>query len=88
VAFVVHPEVWSSSTFNGGSAMSAGRTSILRLSAVFHDCIFSGNQVSTHTISGRPACCFVFPVYFRVFHVHVVSSTLLQERVPVLQDLM
>lgn len=83
MALVVHPEVWSSSTFNGGSAVSAGRTSVLRLSAVFLDCIFSGNQVASHTISGRPSYCFVFPVYFRVFHVHVVSSTLLQDKVPV-----
>ena len=51
VSFVVHPYVWSSSSFNGGSTASAGSTTITGLSVIFVDCNFSGATVSTRTIS-------------------------------------
>jgi hypothetical protein len=50
VSFVVHPYVWSSSSFRGGSSASAGSTIVTGLLAVFLDCNFSGGTVSTRTI--------------------------------------
>jgi hypothetical protein len=58
VAFIIHPYVWSFSSFNGGSATSAGNTIVSGLSAVFTDCIFSGNKASTRTIGGINAHSF------------------------------
>jgi hypothetical protein len=52
VSFVVHPYVWSSSSFNGGSSSSAGSTIVSQLSAIFLDCNFFGSTVSTYVIGG------------------------------------
>ncbi len=51
VSFVVHPYVWSSSTYRGGSSASAGSTTVTGLSVIFVGCNFSGATVSTSTIS-------------------------------------
>ncbi len=63
VAFVIHPYVWSSSSFNGGSSASAGRTIVTGLSAVFIDCNFSGGTVSTRTISALTHAFSIFCLY-------------------------
>jgi hypothetical protein len=62
VAFVIHPYVWSFSSFNGGSATSAGNTIVSGLSAVFTDCNFSGSKASTRTIGGITARSFFIVV--------------------------
>ncbi len=70
MSFVVHPYVWSSNSFNGESSTSAGSNTVTRLSAVFLDCDFSGNSVSTHSISGPTLVCFVFPVLTLAFNLY------------------
>ena len=84
VSFVVHPYVWSSSSFNGGSSASAGRTIVTGLSAVFLDCNFSGGTVSTRTISA-PTRVFInilFALPLRLFYTRVHSIALWQARAP------
>ncbi len=70
MSFVVHPYVWSSNSFNGESSTSAGSSTVTRLSAVFLDCDFSGNSVSTHSISGLILVFFVFPVLALVLNLY------------------
>ena len=70
VSFVVHPYVWSSSTYRGGSSASAGSTIVTGLSIIFIDCNFSGGTVSTRTISA-PTHVF-FNVLFLVTVVDLV----------------
>ena len=50
VAFVVHPYVWSSNSFDGASSTSSGDTVVSGLSAVFVDCNFSGSSATTRSI--------------------------------------
>jgi hypothetical protein len=73
VAFVVHPYVWSSSSSRGGSSASAGSTIVKGLSAIFHDCNFSGASVSTLTISGPTYAFFnvLFALSLRLLNIHV-----------------
>jgi hypothetical protein len=58
VAFIVHPYVWSSSSFFGSSSSSAGSTIVSRLSANFSNCSFSGCAAWTRTISGSTSHSF------------------------------
>ena len=51
VSFVVHPYVWSSSSYQGGSTASAGSTTVTGLSVIFIYCNYFGATVSTRTIS-------------------------------------
>jgi hypothetical protein len=89
VSFVVHPYVWSSNSFNGGSSASAGRTIVTGLSAVFLDCNFSGSIVSTRTISApsRVFFKFLFALSLRLFYIHIHSIARLQVRAPEWQRL-
>jgi hypothetical protein len=64
VAFIVHPYVWSSNSFDGVSSSSAGSTIVAGFAAVFLDCNFSGSVVSTRSISD-PTLLF-FPFHFTV----------------------
>ncbi len=50
MSFIVHPYLFSSNSFQGGSSTSAGNTIVSGLSAVFVDCIFSGSIARTRTI--------------------------------------
>ena len=89
VSFVVHPYVWSSSLFNGGSSASARSTIVSGLSVIFVDCNFSGATVSTRTISA-PTRVFInvlFAVPLRLFYTRVHSIALSQARTPVWQHL-
>jgi hypothetical protein len=84
VSFVVHPYVWSSSSFRGGSSASAGSTIVTGLSAIFVDCNFSGGTVSTRTISA-PTIVFLnalFALSLRLFYIHVHSFARSQVRTP------
>jgi hypothetical protein len=51
VSVVVHPYVWSSSSYRGGSSASAGSTIVTGLYVIFVDCYFFGATVATRTIS-------------------------------------
>ncbi len=51
VSVVVHPNVWSSSSYRGGSSASAGSTIVTGLYVIFVDCNFFGATVATRTIS-------------------------------------
>ena len=89
VSFVVHPYVWSSSSYEGGSTASAGSTTVTGLSVIFVDCNFSGATVSTRTISA-PTRVFInilFALSLRLFYTRVHSIALWQARVPVWQHL-
>ena len=89
VSFVIHPYVWSSSSFNGGSLASAGSTTVTGLSVIFVDCNFSGATVSTRTISGstRVFINVLFALSLRLFYTRVHSIALPQARAPVWQHL-
>jgi hypothetical protein len=89
VAFVVHPYVWSSSSFRGGSSASAGSTIVTGLSAVFLDCNFSGASVSTLTISGPTYVFFnvLFAMSLRLLNIHVHTHSRSQARAPEWQRL-
>ena len=89
VSFVVHPYVWSSSSFNAGSSASAGNTTVTGLSVIFVDCNFSGATVSTRTISGptRVVINVLFALSLRLFYTRVHSIALSQARTPVWQHL-
>jgi hypothetical protein len=51
VSVVVHPYVWSSSSYRGGSSASSGSTIVTGLYVIFVDCNLFGATVSTRTIS-------------------------------------
>jgi hypothetical protein len=51
VAFIVHPFIWSMSSFWGSSLSLAGATIVSRLSAIFIESYFSGCAASSRTIS-------------------------------------
>jgi hypothetical protein len=89
VSVVVHPYVWSSSSYEGGSSASAGSTTVTGLSAVFIDCNFSGGTVSTRTISAptRVVIKFLFALPLRLFYTRVHSLALSQARPPGWQHL-
>ena len=89
VSFVVHPYVWSSSSYFGESSASAGSTTVSGLSVIFIDCNFSGATVSTRTISA-PTRVFIkvlFALPLRLFHTRVHSIALSQARTPGWQHL-
>ncbi len=89
VSFVVHPYVWSSSSFNGGSSASAGSTAVSGLSVIFVDCNFSGATVSTRTISA-PTRVFInvlFALPLCLSYTRVHSIALSQARPPGWQHL-
>ena len=73
VSFVVHPYVWSSSTYRGESTASAGSTAVTGLSVIFVDCNFSGGTVSTRTISAPTRVVFkvLFALSLRSFNFRV-----------------
>ena len=88
-SFVVHPYVWSSSSYQGGSSASAGSTTVTGLSVIFVDCNFSGATVSTRTISA-PTRVFInilFALSLRLFYTRVHSIALSQARAPGWQHL-
>ena len=89
VSFVVHPYVWSSGLFNGGSSASARSTIVSGLSVIFVDCNFSGGTVSTRTISAptRVVINVLFALSLRLFYTRVHSIALSQARTPVWQHL-
>ena len=89
VSVVVHPYVWSSSSYEGGSTASAGSTIVTGLSVIFVDCNFFGATVSTRTISA-PTRVFInvfFALSLRLFYTRVHSIALSQARTPVWQHL-
>ena len=92
VSVVVHPYVWSSSSYRGASSASsasAGSTTVTGLSVIFVDCNFSGATVSTSTISA-PTRVFInvlFALSLRLFYTRVHSIALWQARTPVWQHL-
>ncbi len=51
MAFIVHPFIWSLSSFFGSSSSLAGATIVSRLSAIFIESDFSGCAASSRTIS-------------------------------------
>jgi hypothetical protein len=89
VSFVVHPYVWSSSSYLTGSSASAGSTTVTGLSVIFVDCNFSGATVSTGTISAttRVFINVLFALSLRLFYTRVHSIALWQARTPGLQHL-
>jgi hypothetical protein len=89
VSFVVHPYVWSSSTYRGGSTASAGSTTVTGFSVIFMDCNFSNGTVSTRTISAPTSVVFkvLFALFSRLFHTRVHSIALSQARAPGWQHL-
>ncbi len=89
MSFVVHPYVWSSSSYQGGSTASAGSTAVTGLSVIFVDCNFSGATVSTRTISAQTRVFInvLFALSLRLFYTRVHSISLSQARVPGWQHL-
>jgi hypothetical protein len=89
VSFVVHPYVWSSSSYGGGSSASAGSTIVTGLSVIFVDCNFSGGTVSTRTISALTRVFFhvLFALSLRLFYTGFHSIALSQARPPGWQHL-
>jgi hypothetical protein len=89
VSFVVHPYVWSSSSYRDGSSASAGSTIVTGLSIIFIDCNFSGGTVSTRTISAPTRVFFnvSFALSLRVFYPRVHSIALSQAKTPGWQHL-
>ena len=89
VSFVVHPYVWSSSSYSGGSSASAGSTIVTGLSVIFVDCNFFGGAVSTRTISA-PTRVFInvlFALSLFLFYTRVHSIAPSQARAPGWQHL-
>ena len=89
VSFVVHPYVWSSSSYEGRSTASAGSTTVTGLSVIFVDCNFSGATVSTRTISAptRVVINILFALSLRLFYTGFHSIALSQARAPGWQHL-
>ena len=89
VSFVVHPYVWSSSSYLTGSSASAGSTAVTGLSVIFVDCNFFGATVSTRTISAptRVFSNVFFALSLRLFYTRVHSIALSQARTPGWQHL-
>ena len=49
MSFVIHPYLWSESSFFGLSTASAGSTIVLGLSALFSDCVFANSSARTRS---------------------------------------
>jgi lysozyme family protein len=49
VSVVVHPYLWSASSFYGSSTASAGSTIVSGLSALFSDCFFANSRAQTQS---------------------------------------
>ena len=49
MSVVVHPYLWSASSFYGLSTASAGNTIVSGLSALFNDCVFLNSRAQTRS---------------------------------------
>jgi hypothetical protein len=89
VSVVVHPYVWSSSSYRGGSSASAGSTIVTGLYVIFVDCNFFGAAVSTRTISAttRVFINVLFALSSRLCYTRVHSLALSQATPPGCQHL-
>jgi hypothetical protein len=69
VSFVIHPYLWSESSFFGLSTASAGSTIVSGLSALFSDCVFANSSARTRSggeFTLRVSCCLVLGSVARV----------------------